>query len=224
MVGHAGGVGSPGVGLHRNHRPPRVAQRHRREPDGDRRSLRRGGGAGSPLLRSNRPARSGRRQAGSGGEPPFPGRGRDGNGGDPRRLHLRGRNPGGGRRPGRGAGGGRPHTRGGGSGGPGSAGADRASSRRRLAAGPRRPSGDRPPAPRNGAPQPPLQPQQLGRLRRPGPLLQPGGPGHRRHRRQHDRGVPAGLRDAAFDGRDRLPRNGLGLAGDRMEAGPRMPG
>ena len=88
--------------------------------------------------------------------------------------------------------------------------------RRRLAARPLRPR--RPAAGGHDRPQPPLEHEQRGRLRPPGPLRrrrEPGRARQRRHRRRHGRRVRPGLRGPAGRRRDRHARRRVVVAAGR---------
>ena len=104
MVGQARRPRGARGGVHRDHRPPRVAERDRGIADGDRRRLRRGRRAGVDVLRRHRSSRRRRCPPRAGGERPVPAsvRGRRSGGrgmvGDPRRVHVLGRHARGGRR------------------------------------------------------------------------------------------------------------------------------
>ena len=163
---------------------------------------------------AGRPGRAGR-------ERPVPAGRRPGPCGGARRLHLLRRHAGGRRRAGRRPRHRRPHPRERGPGRPRGRGPPGVAGPRRLAGGPRRSPRPRPAG--GDRPQPPLQHEQRGRLRPARGPAQPGGARHRRDRRGHARRVPGGLRAPSRGRRDRHPRDGLGLAGDRLAAVPGGP-
>ena len=223
LVGDARRPRGPGERHDGDRRPPRVPQRHRGQPRRHRRGVRRGRGPIAAGLRDHRPPRARRRPARARRERALHQGRRPGPGGHPRRLHLLGRIPARRRRPGRRPGGRRPRPR---------LRGDRRRRRappagrphpRRLAARPLRPPAHGSRAARDDPPQPDVEPEQRRRLRRPGPLQQPGGPRHRRDRGQRPGGVPPGLRPAALGRRHLRAGHGLVVAGDRLEPGARGP-
>ena len=192
-------------------------ERHRGIALRDRRRVRGGRRARRVRLRRHGPPRPGRRRARAGGEPAVPLGRRPRARRDPCRVHLQRRHAGGGRGARTGARRGRARARLRGARGCRRAGQARAPRDAGLAPRPRRPPADRPRARRHDPPQPVLEPQQLGRVRQPGPLRQPRRARDGWDRGADDRDVPARLRAAALRGRD-------GIARTRRGAGSRRAG
>ena len=224
LVGHAGRRRGADVRHHRDHRPPRVAERHRRLAVGHRRRVRRGRRAGRLRLRRHRswnddgtpydgswPPRivHERRGARARRERALPPRRRARHGRRARRVHVRRRHARGRRRSGRQLGVGVHIHVGEDASTPTPA---RACNRWPATTGCSCTACTSIATARHDRPQPPQQHEQRRRLRAPGGTDQPHRARHRRHRRRHARRVPPRLRAPARGRRDRHPRHRVVVA------------